>query len=340
MAFRAHDSQPDLLDSYLASPPKREVLRDLRGLVKWSRLRTLVRPAYKQRGPGQPGKDPVLLIKLLLLERIYDLSDVEVVEEAADRLSFREFLGLRASDAVPDDSTLVRFRDRLRTHQLHDRIFDEIELQLRERGIRVREGAIKIIDATLVKAAVRPLPKRSDAPEPDGETEEPEPGEATEESAPLDPDADFTVKKDRPFYGYKLHMAIDHQTGLITQHTVTPASVHDSQVFEELLNGTESEVLADKAYDSEKHRCLLRSMGAKNSIMRRGVRGQPLSPWHRGHNRRLGKRRGFVEGAFATLKRWRGCGRARYRGLEKFYEQMTWGILAHNLMRATALARG
>jgi transposase, IS5 family len=325
MAFRAHDSQPDLLDSYLASPPKREVLRDLKGLIRWSRLRTLVKPAYKQGGPGQPGKDPVVLIKLLLLERLYALSDVQVVEEAADRLSFREFLGLRASDKVPDDSTLVRFRDRLRAHRLHDLIFEDIEAQLRERGIRVREGAIKIVDASLVEAAVRP-------PRKDRQT-----GERQEA---LDPDADFTVKKGKPLYGFKLHMAIDRETGLVTQHTVTPASVHDSQVFEELLDGTEGEVLADKAYDSEKHRRLLREHCTKNSIMRRAVRGKPLSPWHRGHNRNLGRVRGFIEGGFATLKRWRGCGRARYRGLEKFFEQMTWGILAHNLTRAVALSQG
>jgi len=325
MAFRAHDPQPDLMDSSLASPPRREVLRRLKDLIDWQRPRTLCRVAYTEGGPGQPGKDPVVLIKLLLLERLYGLSDVQVVEEAADRLTFRAFLDLGASDTVPDDSTLVRFRDRLRQHQLLDLLFEDIEAQLTERGVAVKEGAIKIVDASLVRAAVRP-------PRKDRET-----GEREE---PLDPEADFTVRKGKPFYGYKLHMAIDRETGLITQHMVTPASTHDSQVFEELLDGKEGEVFADKAYDSAEHRRLLRRHGSRCSIMRKAKRGAPLSPWWRGRNRTLGKVRAFIEGGFATLKRWRGCGRARHRGLEKFFEQMTWGILAHNLTRAVALVGG
>jgi transposase, IS5 family len=325
MTFRAHDPQPDLMDSYLASPPKREVLRRLKDLIDWQRPRALCRVAYTEGGPGQPGRDPVVLIKLLLLERLYGLSDVQVVEEAQDRLTFRAFLDLGASDTVPDDSTLVRFRDRLRQHELLDLLFEDIEAQLQERGVAVKEGAIKIVDASLVAAAVHP-------PRKDRET-----GEREE---PLDPDADFTVRKGKPFYGYKLHMAIDRETGLITQHMVTPASTHDSQVFEELLDGKEGEVFADKAYDSAEHRRLVRRHGSRYSVMKRARRGAPLSAWWRGRNRTLGKVRAFIEGGFATLKGWRGCGRARYRGLEKFFEQMTWGILAHNLTRAVALVGG
>lgn len=325
MAFRAHDPQPDLMDSYLASPPKREVLGRLKSLIDWERPRALCRGAYTEGGPGQPGKDPVLLIKLLLLERLYALSDVQVVEEAQDRLTFRAFLDLRASDTVPDDTTLVTFRKRLREHGLHDLLFEDIEAQLKEQGVAVKQGAIKIIDASLVQAAVRP-PRKS--------------RETGEREAPLDPEADFTVRKGTAFYGYKLHMAIDRETGLVTQHMVTPASVHDSQVFEELLDGKEGQVFADKAYDSEKHRRLLRRHGTKCAIMRKAKRGAPLSAWWRGRNRTLSRIRSFVEGGFATLKRWRGCGRCRYRGLERFFEQMTWGILAHNLTRAVALLGG
>jgi Transposase domain (DUF772) len=116
MAFRAHDSQPDLLDSYLASTPKREVLRELKTMIKWSRLRTLVRLANKQGGPGQPGKDPVVLIKLLLLERLYALSDVQVVEEAADRLSFRQSRASGDSAAIAVNHSGV---GALRAHAAH-----------------------------------------------------------------------------------------------------------------------------------------------------------------------------------------------------------------------------
>ena len=323
MAFRSCTSHPDLFDSFLATPPRNEVLRELATLLDWDDLRAVVAPAYKSAGAGAPGYDPVVLIKLHLLQRLYGLSDPAVVEEAADRLSFREFLGLRASDVVPDDTTLVKFRRRLREGGLIDALLVAVERQLADQGITIREGAIKIIDATLIRAAVNP----------------PRKGRGKGAKAPLDGDADFTLKGNKPHYGYKLHVAQDRETGLLAMHVVTAASTHDSQVFDDLIDGSEGEVLADKAYDSRKNRAKLKANQTKVSIMKKAVRGKPLSPWWRGRNKSIGRVRGFIEGSFATFKRYLGCGRARYRGLERVYEQMTWGVLAFNLRRAAALRR-
>jgi len=326
MAFRSCTSTPDMFDSFLASPPKNQTLRQLKGLINWGALREVVAPAYKWGGPGAEGFDPVLLIKMLILQRLYQLSDPGAVEEAADRLSFREFLDLRASDTVPDDTTLVKFRGRLRNYDLFDYVIAEIERQLAERGFAVREGAIKVVDATLVEAAVRP-PRKSEK-------------NSNEKAEPLDPDADFTVKNKKPVYGYKLHMALDRATGLITRHAVTPASVHDTNYFENLLDGDEAEVLADKGYDDAKRRRRLSRRGTKASIMKKAARGKAVSAWWTGRNKSISRVRGFVEGGFAQLKRYLGCGRARYRGLDRVYEQLTWGVVVFNLRRATALDRG
>jgi len=282
-----------LFDSFLATPPRNAVLRELATLLDWDDLRAVVAPAYKSAGAGAPGYDPVVLIKLHLLQRLYGLSDPAVVEEAADRLSFREFLGLRASDVVPDDTTLVKFRQRLREGGLIDALLVAVERQLADQGITIREGAIKIIDATLIRAAVNP-----------------------------------------PRKGYKLHVAQDRETGLLAMHVVTAASTHDSQIFDDLIDGSEGEVLADKAYDSKQNRAKLKANRTKVSIMKKAVRDKPLSPWWRGRNKSIGRVRAFIEGSFATFKRYLGCGRARYRGLERVYEPMTWAVLAFNLRRA------
>ena len=311
-----------MFDSFLAAAPRNEILRELRTLLDWDALREVVAPTYK--ASGRVGFDPVVLIKLLLLERLYALSDGQVLEEAADRLSFREFLELRAGDALPDDTTLVKFRGRLRNHGVFDALMAAIDDQLDAKGVGVKPGSIKMIDATLIRAAVRP-PAR------------PKPGE--EAKPALDPDADFTIKRGEPVYGYKLHMAQDRATGLITAHEVTAASTHDSQVFEQLLSADETEIMADKAYDSRVHRQIVRAIGAKDSIMRRARRGQPLSPWQTSRNRSIGRVRGFIEGSFAQLKRYLGCGRAIYRGLRRVSEQMGWGVAAFNLRRAVALRR-
>ena len=359
MARKSCTSSPDLFTSFLAAPPKSEVLEQLAGLVDWEGLRGVLEGVYKLGGVGREPVDPVMLFKLLLLERLYNLSDGDAVWMARDSLSFRSFLGLGAGDRVPDDTTLVVFRRRLCKAGLFDELFARVTVDLERQGIGVRPGCIKIVDATLVKAAVRP-PRRGsgggghrkeDAPADGGQaveaaaqpadaTEGPAPTNATGAAGALDPDADFTAKNGVPHYGFKLHLAQDRETGLITAHVVTPASVHDSQVFADLVDGTEAEVLADKGYDSAAARALVRAGGARPSIMRRAKPGQPLSRWWRTRNRSIGRVRGFIEGTNAALKRWHGCGRALYRGIERVMNQMTMGILAYNLTRAVALQRG
>lgn len=323
MAFKSCTSSPEMFDGWLAAPPRSEVLERLATLIDRDALREAVAPAYKDL--GRIGFDPVLLIKLLVLQRLYQLSDPGVVAEAADRLSFRKFLDLGAGAQVPDDTTLVKFRGRLRNYGVFDKVIEAFQTQLELQGIKVKEGSIKLVDATLVAAAVRP-------------PAQPKEGEAAPE--PLDPDATFTVKKGKAVYGYKLHMAQDRETGLVTGHVVTPAHVHDSQVFEEFLDQGESEAMADKAYDSKEHRKMCRALGVKCSVMKRATQGRELSRWWKGRNKSIGRVRGFIEGTFAHLKRYLGCGRAIYRGLTRVGEQLAWGIVAFNLKRATALAPG
>lgn len=107
MARKSCTSSPDLFTSVLAAPPKSEVLEQLAGLVDWEGLRGVLEGAYKLGGPGREPVDPVMLFKLLLLERLYNLSDGDAVWMARDSSSFRSFLGLGAGDRVPDDTTLV-----------------------------------------------------------------------------------------------------------------------------------------------------------------------------------------------------------------------------------------
>ena len=326
MAFKPLDSAPELFSAFLAAPPKSEVLDSLSRLVDWAALRGLMAPAYAAPGTGRPGIDPVVLFKLLLLEHLFDLSDVRVVLEAADRLSFRAFLGLGPADSPPDDSTLVRFRARLRASGLLDGLFAEVTAQMEAHGLGVREGSIRVVDATLVQAAVRPpaAPRGGGAKAP-----------------ALDRDADFTVRKGRPFYGFKVHLGQDRETGLLGCPVVTPASVHDSQVFGELLIGGEGRVLADKGYDGKANRKVLRERGIADGIMARAQQGtRARRPDPGPANRAIARLRGTVEGANAALKRWRRMGRAAYRGLERTWAQAVMAVLAHNAMRWAALARG
>ena len=321
MSFKHDDVSSDLFDSFLAAPPKNETLERLNELISWKHLRTIMAKAY-ENGMGREGFDPVLLFKLMLLEQWYRLSDRDVVFMACDSISFRKFLALKAGDKVPDDTTLVKFRNRLRSAAIFDELFAEISRQMNIHGLSVKEGSICLIDATLIAAA--PSPPTKDTPA----------------EQLLDPDASFTRKYGQYHYGYKLHVGQDRQTGLIVGHKVTTAKLHDSQVFEQLLGGKPSQVLADKAYDNNRLRAYCRKQKIKCGIMHQPHHPKPLSTYKMRRNIILKPLRAFVEGVPATLKRHLRCARALYLGLERVTMQLDFGVLAFNLRRYTALARG
>jgi len=91
--------------------PENEFLATIDKIIDFEEFRSTLDNCYENF--GRCAYDPVILLKLLLLERFYNLSDRMVVAEATDRISFRLFLGLELTEKLPDDTTLVRFRNRL-----------------------------------------------------------------------------------------------------------------------------------------------------------------------------------------------------------------------------------
>src|SRR5206468_115693 len=136
--------------------------------------------------------------------------------------------GLGLQDAVPDETTLVRFRARLLENGLQEKLLSVVNRQLEKKGLILK--TCTLVDATLVQASRR-------AP-------------AKDDKGGGDPDADYTVKRGQPHYGYKAHIAVDEEYTLIRAASLTSASVHDSREFESVVKGDEKMVMADKAYDS------------------------------------------------------------------------------------------
>ena len=156
----------------------------------------------------RPGYPLAMMPRALLLAQWYRLSDPELEEALADRLSFRRFVGLSLQDAVPDETTLCRFRGRLTAEGLAEPVMREISRQLEAKGMMVKCGTI--IDASVVEAAVR------------------RPARINEPSA-TDPEANcLSHGKDKNRFGYKSHVAVDQGSGLIRKALMTPASTHDS----------------------------------------------------------------------------------------------------------------
>jgi IS5 family transposase len=229
------DQQLSLTGSILPAAPANVFLDRLNALVDWQPIRSALEAMFTAT-TGRLPQPPLVVFKMLLLQNCYGLSDPQCGEQVRDRLSWRKFTGLSFTDPVPDETTLVRF---------HQRLLDLVNQQLAAHRLIVRE--VTLVDATLVQAARRAPGKNS-------------PGGG-------DSDADHTVQGGQPHYGYKAHVAADGQHTLIRRADLSAASVRDSQRFEAVVAGGEKKVVADKAYWSAAARRLNRTL----STVRGGV---------------------------------------------------------------------
>ena len=132
-------------------------LAAIEALVDWAAVERLLQPVYA--APTGRASYPVLsLFKAVLLGAWHGLSDPELEAVLGDRLSFRRFAALALDEAVPDHSTLWRFRDQLRQLGLDQALFAEVNRQLERKGVVVKAGTL--VDATLVRAAAAEPPKQ------------------------------------------------------------------------------------------------------------------------------------------------------------------------------------
>lgn len=289
----------------------------LHGLVKWYRFERVV-ASLRDGGSGRPAYPPLLMFKVLLVQSLYGLSDAEMEEALADRLSFRRFAGLSLTDGVPDHSTICRFRNLLVERGVLEKLFAELDRQLDQAGLILRRGTM--LDATVIETT---------AARRDGDR------------LASDPDARFTRRKGRPgsSFGYKAHVGVDEGSGIIRAVLTTPANVNDTVPADALILGDEQAVLADAAYHSHAREAALKAQGIKPRLMRRPNKHHPmLPPRLRRYNRLIGRRRAAVETTFATLKRRMGLGLIRYRGLAKASGQVLIAAIAFNMRRWVTLA--
>lgn len=294
-------------------------LERLSAEVKWYRFEKLL-SRLKPQGAGRPPYDPLVMLKALLLQQWYGLSDADLEEAINDRVSFRKFLGLSLEGPSPDSTTLCRFRQRLMADGLSEKLFGEFEGQLQARGLILKRGTM--IDASLVETPFRP-------------------GSTDGEREAVDPDAATTSRKGRAgtHYGYKMHAGVDQTSRLIRRIKLTPANVNDTVPADELVCGDERAVYADKAYAKRARRDWLRSLGIKPRIMHKSWGGGPrLTPHQRRHNALIAGVRAEVEGVFATLKRWFGYRTVRYRGRTRNESHLHLLALAYNMNRSLKLS--
>jgi IS5 family transposase len=293
------------------------VLETINALVDLSEAERCLEESYSRL--GRPGHRASVMLRVMLLQHLYGLSDPQAEEQLADRLSFQKFVGLLTDEAVPDETSICRFRQRMIDCGLQDRLLQMLNTQLEAAGYLVRRTTL--VDATLIESSRK---------RPDHQV-------ALEGKAP-DADARYTRKNNQRYYGYKAHVSADGDNQLVCRAKITPANVDDSQVFDELIAGPTEAVYADKIYDTIRNKAWLAERGMTNGILKKSHRYYPLTADDQQRNLEKSRQRQPIERVFAHFKRWQRYRFARYVGLAKNQLELTLKAVTYNLRRLVTLA--
>ena len=207
---------------------KREkFLAEMEVVVPWELLIGLIKPHYPKTSKkgGRPPYPLATMLRIHLLQQWYSLSDPAMEEALIEVPSMRRFAGIDLiSDRIPDETTILTFRHLLEKNDLGEQIFETVNTHLSARGMTMRQGTI--VDATLIAA----------------------PSSTKNKDGKRDPEMHQTKKGNQWYFGMKVHLGVDKDSGLIHSVVTTAANVHDLTPAAELLHGDEAVVYADAGY--------------------------------------------------------------------------------------------
>jgi IS5 family transposase len=327
---------------------QQSVLKTVKGINKlnavmdWELFREELESilGYDKRDPkrgGRPPFDVVLMLKVLVLQKYYGLSDEETEFQILDRFSFLQFLGLQAGDDVPDARTIWDFKQLLEKDGRDGtrRLFKQFGQLLRSEGLLAKEGSI--VDASFVAA-----PRQRNSREQNAQIKQGERPEGFEADTPKgrqkDCDGRWTKKNQETHYGYKNHAKVDAKSKLVDGYATTAANVHDSQVFEELINDEDEAVFADSAYCSKSSDEHLIEKNCQNFIQFKATRGHPLSDEEQTTNKLRSRIRVRCEHVFGRMSQM-AMDRLRTIGLVRAEQHNGLCNLVYNMDRYAFLCR-
>jgi IS5 family transposase len=323
-------------------------LLSMKEKVNWEMFRekiekTVRKPDYNKG--GRPAMDAVLMFKIVMLQQWYNLADGNTEYQINDRLSFQRFLDIECGEKVPDCNTIWDFKQALADTQVDRELFDLFNRMLEEKGVIAHNGSI--IDATFVTVDKRHTTKKDDESLKEGDaphdlfdscTERVEKGEIKDDEnviRQMDMDARWTKKGDERFFGYKDHVKCDNESKIITDFTVTDASVHDSQELINLVNKDDKTVDMDSGYAGEALRqtVLAKFPEVGLNVCARAYRNRPLTEEEKAINKVISHRRCRIEHIFGYMTRFMGGLTLKCHGISRAYRDISNKNLAYNLKR-------
>jgi IS5 family transposase len=264
-------------------PTRRDsFLETMNRVVPWNALCAVVEPYYPKKGNGRPPIGLERMLRIHFLQHWFNLADLACEEALYDSASLRRFAGIDlGSEPVPDATTLLKFRRLLEQHQLAECLFAEVGRLLQGSGMTLKTGTI--VDATIIAA----------------------PSSTKNADRQRDPEMHQTRKGKQWYFGMKLHIGVDSQSGLAHSAVVTPANIHDKHPLPDLLHGQERRVYGDSAYASRKALICGKAPKAKDFTNERVRKAGQVNEAKRAKNRSKSKIPARVEHVFAVVS---GCG--------------------------------
>jgi len=284
-------------------------LAEMEKAVPWALLLEPLVPHYPTS--GRRGRQPMPLLAMLrihCMQQWFSFSDRQMEDALYEIESIRRFAGFsRVTDALPDETTILNFRHFLEDNGLAAVLLDTINAHLKANGLLVSKGTM--VDATIVHA----------------------PSSTKNQDKARDPDMHSTQKNGQWYFGMKIHIGADVNSGAVHSVTVTPANTADITELPKLLREDDEAVFGDAAYTSDEYKRGARHLGMRWCVNDKRKPNRKLSSKQKKRNRKQSSVRARVEHIFRIIKCQFGFRKTRYRGLAKNASQVNMLVGLANL---------
>ena len=281
---------------------KKDFLNKMDSIIPWDTFVKEIEPYYYK---GERGNKPYpleLMLRIYMLQNLYDLADMKAMYEILDSRAFTEFCCINSPDEVPDGDTIGRFRNLLNKHGLQQTIFETVVDLLLKRGLLLKKGTI--VDSTFIEA----------------------PSSTKNKKKKRDPEAHSAKKGNTWHFGYKMHIGVDRDSGLVHHVKTTSANEHDVTATSELMHGEEETLNGDSGYigankrpeaikKNKQGKKIKYIINRKQSSINKLSKSGQYAAKKKEHEK--SSVRCKVEHVFAVVKRLFGYSKTRYRGLRK-----------------------
>lgn len=297
----------------------KKFLAQIERIIPWGEWIALIKPHYYKGERGSGPYDLERMLRIYLIQNLYNLSDMATVAGVIDSRAFSEFCGVDSSNQAPDGDTLGRFCSLLMKGNLQEKLFAQVVRLLTDRGLILKKGTIA--DSTIISA----------------------PSSTKNKDKQRDPDAHQVKKGNTWHFGYKAHIGVDKDSGIVHTVKVTAANQHDVSMTSELLTGEETTVYGDSGYlGAEKREDAMKQNNKGKHISykinRRPSQTAKKSTRSQGQLKRREHEKSSVrtkvKHVFGVVKGQLRYRKTRYRGLQKQTAKLNMMFAPTNLILA------